>query len=87
MVPFAVSTAVQIAYVIALVVVLFVGPSTVAEMKGQEVLASSSWLTMGVGPWIGAFRLATPGSWWARHFYGQRKMEKAEERYGEDEFA
>jgi hypothetical protein len=86
-VPFAVSTAAQIAYVIALGVVLFVGPSTVAEMKGQEVLAGSSWLTMGAGPWIGAFRLATPGSWWARHFYGPRKMAKSEERYGEDELA
>jgi hypothetical protein len=87
MVPLAVSTAIQIAYVVALVVVLFVGPSTVAEMKGQEVLAGSIWLTMGVGPWIGAFRLATPRSWWARHFYGPRKMARAEARYGEDEFA
>lgn len=87
MVPLAVSTAIQIAYVVALVLVLFVGPTTIAEMKGQDVLASSGWLTKGVGPWIGAFRLATPGSWWARHFYGPRKMARAEERYGEDEFA
>jgi hypothetical protein len=56
-------------------------------MKGQDILAGSSWLTMGVGPWIGAFRLATPGSWWARHFYGPRKMARAEARYGGDEFA
>jgi hypothetical protein len=87
MVPLAVSTAVQIAYVVALVVVLFFGPVTVAEMKGQGILANSGWLTMGVGPWFGAFRLATPGSWWARHFYGPRKIARAEERYGEDEFA
>ncbi len=86
MVPLAVSTAVQIAYVVVLVIVVFLGPVTVAEMKGQNVLASSDWLTMGVGPWIGAFRLATPGSWWARHFYGPRKMARAEARYGEDEF-
>ena len=87
MVPLAVSTAVQIAYVAALVIVLLLGPITVAEMKGQDVLAGSGWLTMGVGPWFGAFRLATPGSWWARHFYGSRKMARAEARYGEDEFA
>jgi hypothetical protein len=87
MVPFAVSTAVQIVYVIALVMVLLIGPSAVAEMKGQKILASSSWLTMGVGPWFGAFRLATPRSWWARHFYGPRKMARAEARYGEDELA
>lgn len=87
MVPFAVTTAVQIAYVVALVVVLLVGPSTVAEMKGQNILASTGWLTKGIGPMIGAFRLATPGSWWARHFYGPRKMARAEARYGQDEFA
>jgi hypothetical protein len=85
--PLAVSTAIQIAYVVALVLVLFLGPTTVAEMKGQNVLASSGSLTKGVGPWIGAFRLATPASWWARHFYGPGKMARAEDRYGEDEFA
>lgn len=83
--PLAVATVVQIAYVIALFVVLFVGPATIAEMKGQDILASSSWLTMGVGPWIGAFRLATPTSWWARHLYGPKKMARAEERYAWEE--
>ncbi len=63
MMPLAVATVVQIAYVVALVIVVFLGPVTVAEMKGQDILAHSSWLTMGVGPWFGAFRLATPGSW------------------------
>jgi hypothetical protein len=33
MVPLAISTAVQIAYVVALVVVLFLGPATIAEMN------------------------------------------------------
>jgi hypothetical protein len=73
--------------VVALVVLVVFGPTTVAEMKGQNILAGAGWLTMGVGPWIGACRLATPGSWWARHFYGPRKMARAEERYGEDELA
>jgi hypothetical protein len=86
MVPLAVSTAVQIAYVVTLVAVLL-GPITVAELKGQDVLASTSWLTKGLGPLIGSFRLATPGSWWARHLYGPRKMARAEARYGEDGFA
>jgi hypothetical protein len=86
MVPLAISTGLQIAYVVGLVVVLFLGPVTVAEIKGQDVLASSGWLTMGVGPWIGAFRLATPQSWWARHLYGPRKMARAEDRYGDDPF-
>jgi hypothetical protein len=38
-VPLAVSTAIQIAYAVVLVVVLLLGPSTVAQMKGQDVLA------------------------------------------------
>lgn len=84
--PLAVATVVQIAYVIGLFVVLFIGPTTVAEMKGRDSIASSSWLTKGVGPWIGAFRLATPDSWWARHFCGPKKMARSEERYAwEDE--
>jgi hypothetical protein len=83
--PFAVSTAVQIAYVFTLVVVGWLGPVTVAEMKGQDLLASTGWFTLGITWWIAAFRLAMPGSWWARHFYGPRKIARAEERYGEDE--
>ncbi len=83
--PLAVSTGAQIAYVAFLVVGLFLGPVTVAEMKGNEVLVGAGWFTAGITWWIAAFRLAKPESWWARHFYGPRKMARAEERWGEDE--
>jgi hypothetical protein len=81
----AVSTGIQIAYVIALVIVLFLGPVTVAEMKGNDILVATGWFTLGITWWIAAFRLAKPRSWWARHLYGPRKLARAEARWGEDE--
>jgi len=86
MAPLAVSTGIQIAYVVVLVVVLFIGPVVVAEMKGHSFLVGFGWFTLGVTWWIGALMLARPESWWARHRYGQRKMARAEARYGENPF-
>lgn len=83
--PLAVSTGIQILYVIGLVVVPFLGPVTVAEMKGHDVLVGAGWFTLGITWWIAAFRLAKPESWWARHFYGPSKLARAEARWGEDE--
>ena len=81
----AVSTGIQIAYVVGLVVVPFLGPVTVAEMKGHTALVSAGWYTLGIAWWIAAFRLALPDSWWARHFYGPRKLARAKARWGTDE--
>ncbi|MFP5388254.1 MAG: hypothetical protein ACLGG5_03005 [Thermoleophilia bacterium] len=81
----AVSTGIQIAYVIGLVVGLFLGPVTVAEMKGNSILVGAGWFTLGITWWIAALRLAKPESWWARHFYGPQKLARAEARWGEDE--
>ena len=83
--PLAVSTGVQIAYVVGLVVVLFFGPVTIAEMKGNSILVGAGWFTLGITWWIAAFRLAKPESWWASHFYGPHKLARAEARWGEDE--
>jgi len=83
--PLAVSTGIQIAYVVGLVVVPFLGPVTVAEMKGHTVLVAAGWYTLGIAWWIAVFRLASPDSWWARHFYGPRKLARAEARWGENE--
>jgi hypothetical protein len=85
MVPLAVSTGIQIAYVVALVVVMFLGPVTGAELKGNSILVGAGWFTLGITWWIAAFRLAAPASWWARHFDGPDKMARAEARWGEDE--
>ena len=83
--PLAVAVPIQIAYVIGLFS-LFLGPVTVTELKGQSWLEGAGWFTGGIAWWIGAFRLAHPESWWARHFYGPKKMARAVERYAwEDE--
>lgn len=83
--PLAVSTAIQIAYVVGLVVVPFLRPVTVAGMKGHSALVAAGWYTVGIAWWIGAFRLALPDSWWARHFYGPRKLARAKARWDEDD--
>jgi len=36
---------------------------------------------------VGAIRLAKPSSFWARRFYSQPKMARAEERFGERHLA
>jgi hypothetical protein len=84
--PLAVSTGIQIAYVVALVVVPILGPLTIAELKdGDGLLIGAGWSTLGITWWVAAFRLAKPGSWWARHLYGPRKLERAEARWAEVE--
>jgi hypothetical protein len=70
---------------VALVIVLFLGPVTVAELKGDSILIGAGWFTLGITWWIAAFRLAEPESWWATHFYGPQKMARAEARWGEGE--
>ena len=54
-------------------------------MKGNDILVGAGWFTLGITWWIAAFRLAKPKSWWARHFYGPRKLERAEARWSEEE--
>jgi hypothetical protein len=46
--PLAISTGVQIAYVIGLIVVMFLGPVTVTETKGHDVLVAAGWYTLGI---------------------------------------
>lgn len=83
--PLAISTGVQIAYVVGLIVVPFLVPVTVAEMMGHDILMAAGFYTLGIAWWMAAFRLAKPGSWWARHLYGPRKVARAEERWGDEE--
>lgn len=79
----AVSTGVAIAYGIGLWVVMIIGPATITAVKGQWRLFDAGFYTVGMVWWIVAFRLARPESWWARHFYGPKKLARAEARYPE----
>jgi hypothetical protein len=83
----AVSTGAAIAYAVALWVILVVGPATVTGMKGQWLYLVAGFVTVGIVWWIAAFRLARPGSFWARRFYGPEKMDRAERKYGSRETA
>ena len=69
------------AIIAAVVGVAAVG-ALVTLLKGQWLLFSAGWMTVGVAWWIAPFRLAQPTSWWARHLYGPEKLEQARQRYG-----
>jgi hypothetical protein len=51
-------------------------------LKRQWLLFAAGWLTIGLVWWIASLRLARPDSWWARRFYGQDKLARAQSRYG-----
>lgn len=57
-------------------------PGVVTALKGQWVLLAAGVLVGGLVWLIVAFRLARPGSFWARRFYGADKLARAEARYG-----
>lgn len=80
--PIAASTGVAILYAVLLWLVLIVAPASVTGMKGQWMLFVAGFITVGAVWWIAAFRLARPGSWWARRFYDDGKLARAERRYG-----
>lgn len=69
-------------YTVALFVVLIVAPLIVTALKRQWLLFAAGWLTIGLVWWIASLRLARPDSWWARRFYGQDKLARAQSRYG-----
>jgi hypothetical protein len=52
-------------------------------MKGQWVLLIAGFVTVGFVWLIAACRLAKPGSYWARRFYGPEKLARSRARYGE----
>lgn len=80
---FAVSSAIAIAYAVGLFTLLIVAPLTITALKGHWLLFVAGWLTIGLVWWIAALRLARPGSWWSRRFYGPQKLARARARYPE----
>lgn len=68
-------------YTVALFVVLIVAPLIVTALKRHWLLFVAGWLTIGLVWWIASLRLARPDSWWARRFYGQDKLARAQRRY------
>jgi hypothetical protein len=81
----AASTGGAVLYAITLWAVLVIAPATITALKGKWELFDLGFLLVGTVWFIAAFRLARPDSFWARKFYGARKLERARRRYGPDQ--
>jgi hypothetical protein len=64
---------------IATVTVMHALVVLVCAAKGKYRTGLFGWFVPGIA-WFGAFRLARPGSLWARHRYRGRKLARAERR-------
>jgi hypothetical protein len=62
--------------------VVFGIPAWITWRKGQQTAFFLGFLLLGMVWWVAACRLANPSSWWARHFYGPKKMQRAIDRFG-----
>jgi hypothetical protein len=71
------------AYALTLFLLLLAIPGTVTLLKGQVVLFVAGLFTLAVVWMVASFRLAKPDSWWAHHFYDERKRSRARRRYGQ----
>jgi hypothetical protein len=61
---------------------LFVLPAIITWLKGQRLAFAVGFLFPGLIWTVIACRLADPSSWWARRFYGPKKMRRAIARFG-----
>jgi hypothetical protein len=69
--------------------ILWLGAPVVCFLKGKVglglfgiigIIAVVGW----IAAWVGAVRLATPGSWWARNRYSGEKLARSRARFPED---
>jgi hypothetical protein len=70
--------------VVILIVLLGVVPGIVASMKGRWAYLIAGIVLSPAAWWVATLRLARPTSFWARHFYGWHKMERASHRFGSE---
>jgi len=65
------------------VLIVVVGiPAGITLSKGHRAAFVLGFLIMGMIWIVAACRLARPSSWWARRFYGPKKMQRAIDRFG-----
>ena len=60
-------------------------PAGITWAKGQRESFFLGWLLLGMIWVVAACRLARPDSPWARRFYGPKRLNRAEERFGRSE--
>lgn len=63
-------------------IVVVVTPAAITWSKGQRLVFALGFVLPGIIWIVAALRLARPSSWWARRFYGPRKMQRAIDRFG-----
>lgn len=66
---------------VVLIVLLGVVPGIVTVTKGRWAYLIAGIVLSPAAWWIATLRLAKPTSFWARHFYGWHKMERANHRF------
>lgn len=70
-------------FVVTLIVIaavaVYVVPLTITALKGKQGMAMAGVFFHPIW-WVGAIRLATPESYWARRFYSPEKLAAARER-------
>jgi hypothetical protein len=68
--------------VLSILIVTVGVPAGITWSKGQRTAFFLGFLLLGMVWVVAACRLAHPSSWWARRFYGQKKMRRALKRFG-----
>ena len=63
--------------------ILMLAVSVICFLKGKPVFGTLGLFSGALSWWaiVGAIRIAKPGSWWARKYYGPEKMEIAHRRF------
>jgi hypothetical protein len=65
------------------ILIVFIGiPAGITWSKGQHAAFFLGFILFGLIWLVAACRLAHPSSWWARRFYGPKKLQRAEQRFG-----
>ena len=59
---------------------IHVGITVICLLKGKIVMGLAG-LPAPIFSYVGAFRLAKPESFWARRFYGEKKLARATRRH------
>lgn len=68
--------------VMSILIVVVGIPAGITWSKGQRAAFFLGFLLLGMIWVVAACRLAHPSSWWARRFYGPKKMQQALNRFG-----
>lgn len=67
--------------ILSILIVMVGLPAGITWSKGHRAAFFLGFLILGMVWVVAACRLARPSSWWARRFYGPKKMQRALSRF------